>query len=278
MSLKNAFRPQYFGFMGAISLSLMAWTAPAQAQNWIAQSQGSAGSERSAPSEETDKDHIIVGLGTSYMPVYQGADDYRVLPIPAIDIAWGPFFANLQNGIGVKAVDTSLFTVGASATYMAGYRRKDVPDGVDKLPIGLGARLFATVRAGGAVATVGATKGVLNGNKGLVADASVSYPVRVTSRLTLIPTLTTTWADGKYNDSYFGIDDNEALRSGLPAFSAGSGFKDASALLTASYRLDKHLILSVSGGVTTLLGNDADSPLVAHKTTPSGFASIAYRF
>jgi len=46
----------------------------------------------------------------------------------------------------------------------------------------------------------------------------------------------------------------------------------------ANYHLNKHMILSVSGNYTSILGNDADSPVVAKKQRPAGLFSIAYRF
>ena len=45
---------------------------------------------------QPSKDRIVIGLGAAVTPVYQGADDYRVLPLPAIDIVEGRFFANFR--------------------------------------------------------------------------------------------------------------------------------------------------------------------------------------
>jgi outer membrane protein len=225
-----------------------------------------------------DKDHIIIGAGASYAPAYQGADKYIVMPVPAIDVAWGRFYANLRNGIGVNAIDTSVLTIGGGVSVMPGYRAKDAPAGIGKLSFGVGGRIYANVRKGGFIATIGATKGFSGGTKGLLADASLSYPVAISSRLTLIPTIGTTWADKKHNDRYFGVSARQSLASGLPEFHTGSGFKDASAMLTANYRLTNRISLGASGGVTTLLGNMKDSPLVYHKTQPVGFLSLSYRF
>src|SRR3546814_6165484 len=66
---------------------------------------------------------------------------------------------------------------------------------------------------------------------------------------------------------YFGIDAGEAMASGLPFYRAGSGFKDVSGVLTASYRLDAHWSLGATGGVTRLLGDAADSPLRSEEHT-----------
>lgn len=51
-----------------------------------------------------------------------------------------------------------------------------------------------SLEAGGVVATVGGTKTIAGGTKGTTADASLSYPIALTPRLTLIPTIGTTWA------------------------------------------------------------------------------------
>jgi outer membrane protein len=210
-------------------------------------------------------------------PAHQGSDDLRVLPLPAIDIREGWFFANLRNGIGVIPISTDNIEIGASAVFVPGYRRKDVPQGIDHLKDGIGARLFTNIRAGGLVATLGATKVASGGTRGLVADASVSYPINVSSRFTLTPTIGTTWADRKYNDGYFSITPTEAAATGLPQFTAGAGFKDVSGMLTASYRLTDRITLSATGGVTSLIGKVKDSPFVEKRTAPSGLLTLTYR-
>ncbi len=260
-------RPRFIAALAM--LSLIFWGASAQAQE-LAQVQEQDSGE--------DKDHIVIGIGAGYAPAYQGSDKYRALPVPVIDVSWGPFFANLQNGIGVNAIDTDHITIGASVTVMQGYRSKDAPDGIGKLSFGAGGRGFMDLKAAGFVATIGATKGFAGNTKGLIADASLSYPLAVTSRLTLVPTIGTTWADKKHNDRFYGVNSKQSLASGLPQFRAGSGFNDASFMLSAQYRLTERFSLGATGGVTTLLGKVKDSPIVFHKTQPLGFLSLSYRF
>lgn len=225
-----------------------------------------------------EQDYVVVGAGVAVTPAYQGSDEYRVLPIPAIDIQQGWFFANLRNGIGIAPVNNEHLTIGASAVFVQGYRRSDVPNGIEKLSDGVGARLFASLRTAGFVTTLGATQVVSGGTKGLVADASVSYPIQVSERFTLIPTLGTTWANKKHNDRYFGVSPAESAASGLPRFTSGSGFKDVSGMVTAAYRLSDRVTLSATGGVTALLGNAADSPIVEEEAQPYGLLTLSYRF
>lgn len=230
------------------------------------------------PAMAREEDRIILGVGAAVTPAYQGSDDYRVLPIPVIDVKEGPFFANLRNGIGIEAIDNDVITIGASAMFMPGYRKRDVPVGIDKLSDGIAARIFATVRAQGFVASVGTVKGVAGSTKGIVADASLSYPIQISSRFSLTPTIGATWADRKHNDRYFGVTAAESLASGLPQFQAGAGLKDASAALTAAYRLTDRVTISATGTVTTLLGDAKDSPIVVKQTQPAGFLTLSYRF
>jgi outer membrane protein len=234
--------------------------------------------ESSARAQE-DRNHVIVGLGAGYAPAYEGADKYRVLPIPAIDVQWGPFFANLRNGVGINIIDTKFVTLGTSVMFMPGYRREDAPEGIGKLSNSAGGRAFLSLQAGGLVATVGGTRGVVGDSMGTVADVNLSYPIAATLRLTLIPSIGTTWADAKYNNRYFGVNAEQSFASGLPQFAPGNGLKDVSALLSANYRLTDHLNLGLSAGATTLLNKVKDSPIVAHENAqPTGFFSVSYRF
>jgi outer membrane protein len=243
-------------------VGVAAWASPAQAQ-----------SQNLAQND----DRIVLGAGVSATPAYQGSKDTRIIPLPAIDIKQGWFFANLRNGIGVAPISTDNVDIGASVVFVQGYRQKDVPTGIDRLKDGVGVRLFTNIRAGGFVATLGAVKTVSGGTKGLVADASLSYPIKVSSSFTLTPTVGTTWANGKYNNRYFGVTSAESAASGLAQFTTGSGFKDVSGTLTASYRLSERITLSATGGVTSLVGKVKNSPLVEKKTQPLGLFTLTYR-
>lgn len=222
-------------------------------------------------------DHVTVGLGVATAPDFEGADDYRILPYPLLDVQLGQFFAN-SNGIGVHVIDLPAFTVGGGITYVRGYRRRDVPDGVGKLSDAAGGRLFTSVRLGGVIATLGATRIFGGGTHGTLADARISYPLQANERITIIPTVGTSWANDKHMRRYFGVSSSEAAASGLAPYRPSSGFKDISANLTASYRLTAGLSLTGSAGVIRLLDKAADSPLVERRWQPVGVAGIAYHF
>lgn len=72
----------------------------------------------SAPAQAQDR--VVLGAGVAVTPTYQGSDDYRVLPLPTIDIKKGWFFANLRNGIGIEPIDTGVVSAGVSAVFVQG--------------------------------------------------------------------------------------------------------------------------------------------------------------
>ena len=255
------------------SVALLAMGFSAQA---VVQAQDLSSSRQSVG--QPSKDRIIIGLGAAVTPVYQGADDYRVLPLPAIDIVHGRFFANFRNGVGLNLVDDRALTVGASVVPMVGYRRRDVPTGVDRLSWGAGGRVFANLTGGDFVATLGATQGITGSTGGFIADASLSYPIIASPQIIITPSLATSFADGKHMNGYFGVNAREAAASGLAQYRGKAGFKDASALLNIVYRLDSRWSVTGSIGATSLLGRVKDSPLVEHATRPNGFLALAYRF
>ncbi|WP_420138261.1 MipA/OmpV family protein [Sphingomonas sp.] len=231
-----------------------------------------------APASAQEQNHVILGAGVYVAPAFQGSKKSRVNLVPAIDVKHGWLFANLRNGAGIAPINTEQFTVGVSAVLMQGYRRKDVPSGVRRLSDGVGARAFAKLRVADLATTIGVVNGVSGQTRGFIADATIAYPIPVGARLTLTPSVGTTWVNRKYNSRYFGIDAGEATASGLRQFRPGSGFKDVSGFLTASHQLTERLMVSATGSAVMLVGDAQRSPLIDHKTRPTGLFAVSYRF
>lgn len=231
-----------------------------------------------AQAQAQDSDHILLGAGVAAVPDYQGADDYRILPIPVIDVRKGQFFASMADGVGLNVLDTPAFKLGGSVTYVRGYRRRDVPEGIGRLSDAAGARLFSSVHLGGVRATIGATRIFGGGTHGTLADARLSLPFPANERLILIPTIATTWANDKHMRRYFGVTPAEATASGLAAYRPSSGFKDVSVAMTSAYRFSGRLHLTGSAGITHLFDKAGDSPIVEQRWQPAGFLGLAYSF
>ncbi|PZU46066.1 MAG: hypothetical protein DI568_12645 [Sphingomonas sp.] len=230
------------------------------------------------PSSPGQGNQFALGVGAAYMPAYMGSRDYRFQPLPAIDIKYGRFFVTFQDGIGAKFLDTEMVTVGAGITMADNYRSKDTPDGIGGLSFGVGGRGFVTVRPFGFEATAGLTKIFAGSTGGVIADFNLSRPVMVNERLFINPTIGTRWANGRHNNRYFGVNAAQSQASGLSEFKTGSGFLDAKAELGVQYRLTEKIGIGAVGGVTTLLGDVKNSPIVEKKTAPFAIGFISYSF
>lgn len=230
-----------------------------------------------ALAQERD-DRRTVGVAAIYAPAYQGADTYRALPFPVIDLTYGRFFLSGREGAGAKIVDGDAVDVSAGVTYMPGYRRRDAPAGIGRLSGGAGARISADARLGGVAFSLGATKALSGDVDGLLVEAAVARPIFVSRSVMLIPRVSATWADAAYNRAYFGVSPAQAAASRLSAFRPDGGIKDVSASLTASYRLSKRVSLGATGVVSTLTGDAKRSPIVVHATQPAAFLSVSYAF
>jgi outer membrane scaffolding protein for murein synthesis (MipA/OmpV family) len=75
-------------------------------------------------------------------------------------------------------------------------------------------------------------------------------------------TIDGTWADDDYMSSYFGVNANNAARSGLHQFNADAGFKDAGITLSYTYAFGERWGLTALARYDRLFGDAADSPIV----------------
>ncbi|GEK67972.1 MipA/OmpV family protein [Paracoccus denitrificans] len=228
-----------------------------------------------AASQAMAQDRMIFGLGAASAPEYQGSDQQSARAIPLIDIARGPFFMNLRNGIGAYPLEYGDFRFGTSIVYIPGF---DLPHALGEVSGSAGARLFTDWERGGVNATFGVTRAVSGDLEGTLVDASLSYRHNVTPKLTLIPVIGTTWSDSDYTNSYFGVTPAQAAAAGISSFSPGGGFKDVSIGLTANYRVTERVNLTASATMSKLLGDAKDSPIVFDDTQAFGFIGVSYRF
>ncbi|EOZ0886306.1 MipA/OmpV family protein [Serratia marcescens] len=96
--------------------------------------------------------------------------------------------------------------------------------------------------------------------------------------MTLIGNLSTTWANSGYQRGYFGVTSLQAQHSAFSAYRPGSGFKDATLTAALNYQWRPNVAFQAGVGVTRLLGDAADSPIVEKTTSGMAFTSASYSF
>ena len=113
-------------------------------------------------------------------------------------------------------------------------------------------------------------------NKGVMADASYSYPIRF-ANMSLIPTAGVQWTDVNYNDYYYGVSKSEARASGLSHYSPESALSPY-AELTLRVGLTESWSAFVSGKSQFLGQEITDSPMVERNNKYSLSGGFLYAF
>jgi outer membrane protein len=233
------------------------------------------------PREDWD---FTVGIGAQSAPSYLGAKTHEVDAVPVISMDYkDTFFASTQDGIGYNLINSNGWKAGPIGRYT------DSRDENDKDSFHIGGHhttalnglgdVNGTIELGGFVeyekhdwdSTVEVRQGI-NGHKGLVADLSTEYTHDIHPNfydgdppliLTIGPRATL--VDASFNRSYFEVNADQSVRSGLPEYIPGGGL--------LSYGLNSSLTLPLSEKVMTTLvanysrldGDAADSPLVKQR-------------
>ncbi len=89
------------------------------------------------------------------------------------------------------------------------------------------------------------------------------------------------YASKKYADTYFSVTNAGTLASGLSAYTAKAGLKDAHVGLSVGYNFSKSWSAMGSLSVGRLLGNFARSPIIKTGGTPNMVAvgvGVGYSF
>ena len=229
-------------------------------------------------SEQKGSKHWTLGAGVAARPHFQGSDGYQAEPVPLVDVELGRFFAKSGEGIGFDVIESPTFRAGVALNWMQGYDEDEAPDGLSEVKDALGARMFASLRFNGVVATLAGTKAITESERGLLVNASLAYPIHLTRRLTVLPSLGATWADDDYMVAYFGVDASEAATSRFAQYQPKGGLRDVSFRLSASYLITDKINVVAFAGVSHLLGDAADSPFVERQTQPLGLIGLTYTF
>lgn len=150
----------------------------------------------------------------------------------------------------------------------------DVLNGLGDVDRAYEAGAFARLKRGPARFRFNAVHDVAGGHDGLVLDFSAGLQLPLENPW-LSLRIATTWVDDNYMTSYFGINTVQAARSALGPFTARSGFKDVRFSVGSRIALNAHVSALLSVGYTRLVGDAADSPIVAaHGDADQFFAAV----
>lgn len=216
------------------------------------------------------------GLGIGSYPDYLGSDENAlgVAPIGRVSLGGNRFARLVVNDIRANLLDHPNWQLGPVGVWRFG--REDVDDPVvrklheidQSFSLGLfGAHVWRDPREARRQVGVGgwALGDVTGAYDGWTAGMNAFAMQPVAKMVTLGGGAAFTYASENYMDEYFGVTASDALASGLPFYQPGAGVRDVRGWATALFHLSPQWHLGAGMMYSRLVGDAADSPLVADR-------------
>jgi outer membrane scaffolding protein for murein synthesis (MipA/OmpV family) len=233
-----------------------------------------------------------VGGVLVYAPEYAGAGRNRLRLDPGFYVRVGRVSLATRSGfrtagdpgeraglrIDLSPSDRLRFAVGLR--YDAG--RSDDTEGLrgmGDVPSTVRARFMASYRLEGGWSLGGATVlDMLGRGGGWQGDVGVGHQGRLGAGTTWGSGVALAFAGDRNLQTYFGVTEEQAARTGYPVYEPRTGLRDITAHVNARTPLVDHWHVFYGASLSRLLGPAAASPLTRRTSTWGLNAGLAYRF
>ena len=249
---------------------------------------------------------MYVGLGVASKPRYEGGGERETAALPVLQVQWsnGLFVSGMRAGIHLSRVPQLEF-----GPLLELQPRRDAEGEGDSVGGVEGARfsmvmmplaapsgnrlagmpaVHSRVQGGGFLNyyltpdwrfTSSLLYGAGNARKGLKLELGVqrlAVELGAHHRLALDAGLT--FANRRYNNAFFGVDETDSFNSANPMFDAAGGLKDVHLGARWNWAWSPSWMLTSGVQAARLQGNARKSPLVERPTNLTVSTAIAYRF
>ncbi len=256
------------------------------------------------PTEKSvfDGDYVTAGIGIAMGPSYEGSDDYTVSPLPVVLGSFGGIDFQ-PRGPGI-ALDFIPDKKGAKLDFIFGPvvrarfdRQNSIKDPVvrslGELDFALEVGPFAGVQVNRVLhpydsltAQVDLRWDVAGAHEGMVVFPSLTYFTPLSRGVITSLAISGEYVDDDYADYYFSISPAGSAASGLPTFTATSGWKNVGATMLTAVDLDGDATnggfgLIFLGSYSRLLGDPKRSPVTSIRGSANqwfGAIGVGYTF
>jgi MipA family protein len=241
------------------------------------------------PSEpDANKWQVMLGAGVGSKPEYPGSGEDEIRPVPVVNIRYGRFFlggvpGGGGGGLGVDLYGNESLRLGAVVTADFGEVREESDDirlqGLGDIDGTTRAGFFASYELTNWLElSANALQDIGDNDQGLIAslELEASYQPLPGLRLSAGPGVM--WGNDEYAQTLYGIDGQQALRSGFSQYDAGSNATLMRFSLGAQYALTPKWSLGSRITASRLLGDAADSPIVEEENQNTYSLFMMYRF
>ena len=228
---------------------------------------------------------IRLGASGSFQPRYDGSDRYHALAGPTIDIRYRDrFFLSTGEGVGMNVLTGPNWRIGLAAGYDLGRRAADDLghlSGMGNINPAPSLRLigqYAISKSFPLVLTADVRRN-FGGDNGWIGDLGAYMPMPGSSEtFAWFAGPTMTIADSRYMNSWFGVNAQQAARSGYRQYDASAGIRSVGFGVSANLTLKKHWIVSADGAFQQLVGAAAHSPITQSRASGVFDVSVIYEF
>lgn len=230
----------------------------------------------------------LLGPGLRSRPAYDGSASQNTELVPVLRYFGKPWFARSTQGVleaGARWELAPGLNAGAQLAYEPGRKQSEsdflknrgMPDVDMGASIGVHAEWdhkFGPVP----VTLLARARQHTESGRGAQFDLRLSAGVLQTGRFSAGVFAQGTWANQKSTGSMYDVSPQQSAASGLPAFSAGSGWLFSSLGVLWSFELSQKWLLVGSVESRRLQGDAARSPLAERGSNYYASAGLSYRF
>ncbi len=236
--------------------------------------------ELRSSAEPRSGSQFTIGLGAAYLPRYEGSDEYKARALPLINYRNGRFFAGPLSGIGYNFSPIRGLEFGPVVSYRPG-RDEDEPSrlrGLGDVDGGADAGIFARWNLRPFFVHGAVKYGIGGDANGTSVRLGGGWATALTRSDRLLLDVSVDWADSKIMQAYFGVTGAQSARSGLAAYSAGSGIRRYGLRAAWTHTFTPNWFSTVGATFYRLGDEAAGSPIVQRRNVTGVSAVLGYRF
>ena len=225
---------------------------------------------------------MTIGYGIFSSPKYEGGSKYTIRAAPFFNLKYRNITVNPISGVRMEFSGGENWSGGIGLGGSFGrYTKQDTNlSGLGNIDWTVEAILFAKYRARFYSINSEIYSDILqNGHRGYYLKTSIGTAFPLFNMTTFIrPSLSITFADKNYLNSFFGVNPKQSMSSGYSEYFLNQGIKDASANLLMIYRLNDKVSLNGTLNYKMQMGAVTSSPIVKSKDQFSGGFSLTYLY
>ncbi|MES2902738.1 MAG: MipA/OmpV family protein [Pseudomonadota bacterium] len=256
--------------------------APSYSQDQMAPP-ATTGADQGSDSDESIR-RTRLALGAQVGPKFPGSDEARVSPYFDLSRARGddPFkFDAPDQGFGLTVLRAGSLEVGPSIGFEGKRRRRDLDAPLPRIDWSLEVGAFAQLYLGDSFRVRSELRKGVTGHKGWVGVLSADYVLRDADQwlVSIGPRLTV--GNRRHQDTYFGVDPDDAIIAGLAPFKADAGIQNVGAAGSFLYQLTPRWGIMSFAKYDRLVGDAGRSPIVRElgsRNQLSGGLALSYTF